>query len=274
MAAGTDGHVLRRSGTTLGFGTVATAGIADDAVTYAKMQNVSATSRILGRKTASAGDTEECTLSEILDFIGSAAQGDILYRGSSSWARLGAGTAGQVLQTGGSGANPAWATVIPTGTIWMYTKDSATPPTGWLMCDGSSISSTTYLALHAVISNTYGGSAYTGAGGLNFNLPDFRGRSPLGTGDGTGAALTNRNIADTGGTETHTLTSSEMPAHVHGPSVGAQIWERNFGGGLDVDLTFAAGGKDGAKNTTGSTGGGGAHNNMHPWLAVHFIIKF
>lgn len=85
--------------------------IASNAVTYAKMQDVSATSRVLGRKTAGAGDTEECTLSEVLDFIGSAAQGDILYRGASSWARLGAGTSGQVLQTFGAGANPQWVTL-------------------------------------------------------------------------------------------------------------------------------------------------------------------
>jgi hypothetical protein len=63
IAAATDGHVLRRSGTSLGFGTVATAGIGDDQVTYAKMQNVTATDRILGRSTAGAGDVEEiaCT---------------------------------------------------------------------------------------------------------------------------------------------------------------------------------------------------------------------
>ncbi len=85
-----------------------TAGLVDDAVTYAKMQNISATSRILGRKTAAAGDTEECTLSDILDFVGSAAQGDILYRGSSAWARLAAGTSGYVLKTQGASANPAW----------------------------------------------------------------------------------------------------------------------------------------------------------------------
>lgn len=83
--------------------------IDNDVVTYAKMQNVSATSRILGRKTASAGDTEECTLSEVLDFVGSAAQGDILYRDGSGWVRLAAGTSGQFLKTLGSGANPAWA---------------------------------------------------------------------------------------------------------------------------------------------------------------------
>jgi hypothetical protein len=105
---GADGNVLRVSGTTLGFGTVATAGIADDAITYAKIQNISATSRVLGRKTAGAGDTEELTLSEVLDLIGSAAQGDILYRGSSAWARLGAGTADHVLKTKGAAANPAF----------------------------------------------------------------------------------------------------------------------------------------------------------------------
>jgi hypothetical protein len=81
----------------------------DDGITYAKMQNVSATSRIIGRKTAAAGDPEECTLSEVLDFVGSAAQGDILYRGAATWTRLGAGTSGHFLKTQGAGANPTWA---------------------------------------------------------------------------------------------------------------------------------------------------------------------
>lgn len=74
-----------------------------------KGQTLSATSRILGRKSAGAGVVEECTLSEILDFISSAAQGDILYRDSSAWARLGAGTSGQFLKTQGAAANPVWA---------------------------------------------------------------------------------------------------------------------------------------------------------------------
>lgn len=91
--------------------------ITNDAVTYAKMQNVSATSRILGRKTAGAGDTEECTLSEILDFIGSAARGDILYRGAASWSRLAAGTSGYLLQTLGSGADPAWIAPTSSGAV-------------------------------------------------------------------------------------------------------------------------------------------------------------
>lgn len=99
--------VLRESGSTIGFGTVATAGIANDAITYAKIQNVSATSRILGRKTAAAGDTEECTLSEVLDMVGSAANGDILYRTGGAWSRLGIGSAGNVLTVASS--LPSWA---------------------------------------------------------------------------------------------------------------------------------------------------------------------
>jgi hypothetical protein len=106
--------------------------IANDAVTYAKLQNVSATSRILGRKTAAAGDTEECTLSEILDFVGSAAQGDILYRGASTWTRLAAGTNGHYLQTKGSGANPEWAAVSGgsggTKTYAVFTAEHNQPP--------------------------------------------------------------------------------------------------------------------------------------------------
>jgi hypothetical protein len=64
--------------------------------------------RVVGRKTAGNGAAEELTLSDVLDLVGSAAQGDILYRGASGWTRLPAGTAGQLLQTGGAGANPSW----------------------------------------------------------------------------------------------------------------------------------------------------------------------
>jgi hypothetical protein len=61
---GTADQVLRvnTAGTALDFGTIATAGIADDAVTYAKMQDVSATARVLGRVTAGAGDVEEIVI--------------------------------------------------------------------------------------------------------------------------------------------------------------------------------------------------------------------
>src|SRR5574341_1082320 len=70
----------------------------------------STTQRVAGRNAAGAGAGEEVTLSQLLDWIGAAAQGDILYRGTLTWARLAAGTLGQALKTNGAGANPAWAT--------------------------------------------------------------------------------------------------------------------------------------------------------------------
>jgi hypothetical protein len=88
--------------------------IANDAVTNAKLANMTA-STIKARITASTGDPEDATLTQVLDLVGSAAQGDILYRGASTWTRLGAGTSGQYLQTQGAAANPQWATVSGSG---------------------------------------------------------------------------------------------------------------------------------------------------------------
>lgn len=77
-ATAASGAVLRESGSTIGFGTIATAGITDAAVTYAKIQNVSATDKILGRSTAGAGVVEEITCTAagraLLDDVDAAAQ--------------------------------------------------------------------------------------------------------------------------------------------------------------------------------------------------------
>jgi hypothetical protein len=68
-----------------------------------------AAQRLLGNKESTAGAIEELTLSQALDLIGSAARGDLLFRGASGWQRLAAGTSGQFLKTLGAGADPAWA---------------------------------------------------------------------------------------------------------------------------------------------------------------------
>jgi hypothetical protein len=87
--------------------------IADNSVSYVKMQDVSATAHVIGRKTAGAGDPEECTLSQILDFVGSAADGDILFRNAGVWTRLPKGSDTQVL-TLASGV-PTWAAAAAGG---------------------------------------------------------------------------------------------------------------------------------------------------------------
>ena len=151
----------------------------------------------------------------------------ILGNGTSTPSFVAPGASGNLLTSNGTtwqSSTPAASSSMPTGALMPYAGASA--PTGYLLCDGSSVSSSTYLALHAVISNTYGGSAYTGAGALSFNLPDLRGRLPMGAGTGTGqnasgtgapsgTAQTARTRGQWLGEETHLLTTSEMPSHSH-----------------------------------------------------------
>jgi hypothetical protein len=102
--------------------------IASSAVTNAKLANMTA-STIKARVTGSTGAPEDATLTQVLDLVGSAAQGDILYRGASTWTRLGAGTNGHYLKTQGTGANPTWATVTASGggstNVWI-------PASAWI----------------------------------------------------------------------------------------------------------------------------------------------
>lgn len=73
-----------------------------------------------------------------------------------------------------------------------------TPPTGWLLCDGSAVSRTTYSDLFTAISTAYG----VGDGSTTFNVPNFLGRMVIGSGSGSG--LTARARGDTGGAESVT----------------------------------------------------------------------
>lgn len=65
------------------------------------------------------------------------------------------------------------------GMIWPYAGTAA--PTGFLLCDGSAVSRTTYSGLFAIISTSYG----AGDGSTTFNVPDLRGRTIVGVGTGT-----------------------------------------------------------------------------------------
>ena len=99
-----------------------------------------------------------------------------------------------------------------TGVIQMF--GGATAPAGWLICDGSAISREDYAALFAVIGITYG----AGDGSTTFNLPDLRGRVPLGVGNGTATGHTNHTLGQQAGQESVTLSSAQsgLPAHGHG----------------------------------------------------------
>lgn len=98
--------------------------------------------------------------------------------------------------------------VAPVGSIIMY--GAATAPTGWLLCDGSAVSRTTYADLFTAISTTYG----TGNGSTTFNVPDMRGIFPRGA--GTSAKLTNANGTAFAGT-LGTYQNDKMQGHRHAP---------------------------------------------------------
>jgi microcystin-dependent protein len=150
---------------------------------------------------------------------------------------------------------------VPTGTVSMYAGTTA--PTGYLICDGSAVSRTTYSALFTAISTVYG----NGDGSTTFNLPDLRGRAPIGVGQGTG--LTNRTLGAQTGTETVTLTEAQMPSHTHSLSPGQVV-----GTGSGGTSNYAPTGNNPQANTgITSTGGGQAHPNMQPSIALNFIIK-
>ena len=133
-----------------------------------------------------------------------------------------------------------------------------TPPTGWLACDGSAVSRTTYSALFGVIGTTFG----AGDGSTTFNVPNAKGRLTGGTGTLSGGST--RSLGDVGGVESHTITSSEMPAHTHGLQTGGIS-------GLAGATTYVSGG--GAATQTGSTGGVTAMNLMNPFIFLTCIIK-
>lgn len=94
------------------------------------------------------------------------------------------------------------------GLIYMFGGSVA--PSGFLMCDGSAISRSTYADLFSAIGTTYG----VGDGSTTFNLPDMSGRVPIGV-------SLDIALGDVGGEETHTLLTNELPSHSHGiPSHG------------------------------------------------------
>ena len=98
------------------------------------------------------------------------------------------------------------ARLAPSGSIIGFGGSSA--PTGWLLCDGSAVSRSTYSDLFSAIGTTYG----TGNGSTTFNVPNLKGRMPV----GLDAAQTEFDaLAEAGGVKTHALAIGEMPAHAH-----------------------------------------------------------
>jgi len=115
----------------------------------------------------------------------------------------------------------------PVGSVLVYAGSSA--PSGWLLCNGSEVSRTTYSKLFNIIGTTYGG----GDGTTTFNLPNLQDRIPVGKG------TTNATIGAAGGQDSVTLTTNELPTHSH----------------------TASSADAGSHNHTGSTSTNGSHTH-------------
>lgn len=301
------------SGGTLGYTTVTSAMITDgtivagdlasNSVTTAKITDLNVTTGKIADLAVTTGKIADAAVTAAK--IDSAVAGDGLAGGAGSALSVNVDSStleinSDIIRVKDSGITVAklaaavQALLLPPGIISPY--GAATAPTGWLLCDGSAVSRTTYAALYAVLSTSYG----SGNGTTTFNLPDLRGRAPIGKDDLGGSAasrITSGNAGFSGATlgaaggderlhgHTHTGPSHTHtgPSHQHTPNAIASFVATGgtylaFGSDFGVDIvtqTSAAGtGNTGASGTgaTGSTGGG-ATQNVQPSIVVGYIIK-
>jgi microcystin-dependent protein len=145
-------------------------------------------------------------------------------------------------------------------------------PRFWAFCNGQLLPIAQNQALFALLGTTYGGNGQT-----TFALPNLQGRVPIGAGQGNG--LTIRALGEVGGVASHTLLLTELPSHTHvaraSSSVGTfdsppgHVLARNaaqipqYGSTDDTNLSAGA---------LLATGGGQAHENRQPYLALNYII--
>ncbi len=146
-------------------------------------------------------------------------------------------------------------------------------PKGWARCDGQLMPISQNTALFALLGTYYGGNGVS-----NFALPDLRGDYAMGTGQGPG--LSDRALGETVGVPEVTLQPQEMPSHSHNLMAGATpastsptaaLMSPTVSGGGNVYRTPGLAAPM-APASLGTAGGGQAHENRQPCLAVPFCI--
>lgn len=150
-------------------------------------------------------------------------------------------------------------------------------PRGWAFCDGQLLPIAQNTALFSLVGTFYGGDGRT-----TFGLPNLQGRIPVHP--GTGPGLTNRRLGESGGSEDVTLSTTSLPNHAHTvaldlkASSGAANTSNPIGNSLAAAAIYKSGTPSidmdprSIADATGNSGGGQAHENMPPYLAVNFII--
>lgn len=143
-------------------------------------------------------------------------------------------------------------------------------PRGWAFCDGQILPINQNQSLYSLLGTTYGGDGRT-----SFALPDMRGRTPIHVGSSDGQAHLQ---GQKSGEETHTLSVAEMPQHDHAAKATATVGnvpipQGNVLADSPVQLYANPAALVSLKSgTVANVGGGQAHDNMMPYLAVNFCI--
>jgi microcystin-dependent protein len=150
-------------------------------------------------------------------------------------------------------------------------------PKGWAWCDGQLLPISQNTALFSLLGTTYGGD-----GKSNFGLPDLQGSAPMHPGQGQGLSL--YDLGQTGGSETITLLTSEMPAHAHALQANTDFPANVQAPAPDRSLAQSTGGvaydtpsgspvvQLSLPDAVGVSGGSLPHNNMMPYLTLYFCI--
>jgi microcystin-dependent protein len=148
-------------------------------------------------------------------------------------------------------------------------------PRGWALCDGQILSISQNTALFSLLGTTYGGD-----GRVTFGLPNLQGSVPVHAGASGGPGLSQRFLGETGGSDTVTLLSSEMPAHSH--NVTAQTVDQgdnripspslNLGNTQIYATSDPNSGATLDANALPPVGGSQPHNNLMPYLTLNFNI--
>ena len=163
------------------------------------------------------------------------------------------------------------AIALPAGSITLYAGAAA--PDGYLLADGASLLRSDYPALFTAIGTVHGA-----ADGTHFNLPNLKGRVPVGK-SSTDAEFDT--LGETGGEKTHVLSTGEMPSHNHNIQVD---FTDGWANGTPQSATQGAtvhdpgefsdrNGTPVASNFVQPAGGGAAHNNLQPYLVLNYVIK-
>lgn len=143
-------------------------------------------------------------------------------------------------------------------------------PIGWALCQGQLMSISQNTALFSLLGTMYGGDGRT-----TFGLPDLRGRTPMGMGQGPG--LSQRDQGEQAGTETVTLVQGQLPAHNHSVAASSSATAKSPAAALpaytgDAATYGTAGDMAMSPTMVGGGGGGQPHDNLQPYLVLNWCI--